>query len=160
MRLRSIAGLVASTALLATFGLAQKAQNQEAPSIETTHLIESVKGPALYEAYCAVCHGKEGKGDGPMAKSLKAAAPDLTRIAARNKGVFPLATVQSIITGDEPKLAGHGTRAMPVWGPIFSQIAWDQDLGHVRVYNLAKYLEQIQVKFPEAGTKKSAQPQR
>ena len=35
---------------------------------------------------------------------------------------------------------------MPVWGPIFSQIAWDQDLGQIRVYNLAKYLEKIQAK--------------
>ena len=30
-------------------------------------------GPALFGAYCAVCHGKDGKGAGPMAKSLKTA---------------------------------------------------------------------------------------
>jgi len=35
---------------------------------------------------------------------------------------------------------------MPVWGPIFSQIVWDQDLGQIRVYNLAKYLEKMQGK--------------
>jgi hypothetical protein len=35
---------------------------------------------------------------------------------------------------------------MPVWGPIFSQVAWDQDLGRMRVYNLAKYLEALQSK--------------
>ncbi len=35
---------------------------------------------------------------------------------------------------------------MPVWGPIFSQFAWDQDLGKIRVYNLAKRIEEMQVK--------------
>jgi hypothetical protein len=35
---------------------------------------------------------------------------------------------------------------MPVWGPIFSEVSWDQDLGRVRIYSLAMYLEAIQVK--------------
>lgn len=81
-----------------------------------------------------------------MAKSLKVAPPDLTRISTRNRGVFPTARLQRIISGEEQLPAGHGTREMPVWGPIFSQIAWDQDLGRVRVYNLAKYIEGMQIK--------------
>ena len=81
-----------------------------------------------------------------MAKSLKVAPPDLTRVAARNSGKFPLPRIQRIISGEEPGTAGHGTRAMPVWGPIFSQFAWDQDLGKIRVYNLAKRIEEMQVK--------------
>jgi hypothetical protein len=81
-----------------------------------------------------------------MAKSLKTAPPDLTRLAARNRGKFPVERVQKIIASKEQVPAGHGTREMPVWGPIFSQIVWDQDLGQIRVYNLAKYLQKIQVK--------------
>jgi hypothetical protein len=81
-----------------------------------------------------------------MAKSLKVAPPDLTRIAERNGGPFPMERVQKIISGEQPVPAGHGTRQMPVWGPIFSQIAWDQDLGRLRVYNVTKYIEQMQTK--------------
>lgn len=81
-----------------------------------------------------------------MAKSLKVPPPDLTRLAMRNGGSFPMARIQRIISGEEPRPAGHGTREMPVWGPIFSQIAWDQDLGRVRVNNLARYIEGMQTK--------------
>ena len=81
-----------------------------------------------------------------MAKALTTAAPDLTRIAARNGGKFPLARIQKIISGEDPVPGGHGTRDMPVWGPIFSQVAWDQDLGRMRVYNLAKQIEAIQAR--------------
>jgi len=119
---------------------------KEAQSPETARLIDSIQGPALYATYCAVCHGEGGKGDGPMAKSLKTAPPDLTRLAAHNRGKFPRERVQKIIASKEQVPAGHGTREMPVWGPIFSQIVWDQDLGQIRVYNLAKYIEKIQAK--------------
>ena len=40
----------------------------------------------------------------------------------------------------------HGSRDMPVWGPIFHQIENDQDFGNVRLQNLIKYLESIQEK--------------
>ena len=79
-----------------------------------------------------------------MASALKTTPPDLTRLAARNGGTFPAAHMARVITGDEPLSAGHGSRNMPIWGPIFSQIAWDQDLGRIRVHNLAGYLERIQ----------------
>lgn len=126
--------------------MATAAQTAKPQPPETGHLIESIQGPALYAAYCAVCHGKDGKGGGPLAKSLKVAPPDLTRIAMRNGGKFPSVRIQRIISGEEALPSGHGTREMPVWGPIFSQIAWDQDLGRVRVDNLARYLESLQVK--------------
>ena len=113
---------------------------------ETVRLIDSIQGQALYKAYCAVCHGSDGKGGGPMAQALKVPPVDLTRISARNGGNFPSARIERIISGVEPVPAGHGTREMPLWGPIFSQIAWDQDLGRVRVDNLARYLREMQAK--------------
>ncbi|MGH9594482.1 MAG: c-type cytochrome [Bryobacteraceae bacterium] len=121
-------------------------QNQETNAAEPDHLIGSIEGPALYKAYCAVCHGADAKGDGPMAKSLKASPADLTHISARNGGLFPTARLRRVISGEDPIAAGHGTREMPVWGPIFSQVERDQDLGRVRIDNLTKYLEKLQAK--------------
>jgi mono/diheme cytochrome c family protein len=131
--------IVAGT--LFTFGIQSK---PDQPSPETVRLIDSVDGQALFNAYCAVCHATDARGAGPMAASFKVPPPDLTRIAARNAGVWPQARVERIISGEEPLPGGHGTRAMPVWGPIFSQVAWDQDLGRLRIHNLATYIAHIQ----------------
>ena len=125
---------------------AQNPAQKTQPTPETVHLINSIQGPALFKAYCAVCHDTDGKGSGPMAESLKVKPTDLTRISARNGGKFPLAKVRRIISGEEPIPGGHGTREMPVWGPIFSQIAWDMDFGSVRIDNLAHYIEEMQGK--------------
>lgn len=140
---KTLAGLIPCITFIwvSSAGLSQKPADSE-----SVRLIASIQGPALYDAYCAVCHGRAGKGDGPLAKSLKPVTPDLTRIAARNGGKFPLTRIQQIISGEVQVPNGHGTRDMPIWGPIFSQIAWDQDLGRIRVYNLAKYIEAAQVK--------------
>ena len=140
-----------TTGALIVFGgllvwMISSALSQNPPDQGSTRLIESIQGPALYSAYCAVCHGKDGRGGGPMSKSLRAATSDLTRIAARSGGKFPLDRVQRIISGEEQILTGHGTREMPMWGPIFSQVAWDQDLGRIRVYNLARHIETLQVR--------------
>jgi mono/diheme cytochrome c family protein len=113
------------------------------PSGQPT-LINSIRGDNLYQAYCASCHGVDAKGNGPMAVWLKVQPSDLTRIAARNGGTFPLARVDRIISGEEALPSGHGTRAMPIWGPVFSQVTRDQDLGRVRIDNLARYLRDIQ----------------
>jgi len=141
--------VVAAAGMIALFGFCSiiAGQNKQTKqSGDTVKLIDSIQGPNLYKAYCAVCHGPNAKGDGPMAMFLKTAPSDLTRIAARNGGMFPLAKVRRIISGEEPLPGGHGTRDMPLWGPIFSQIAWDQDLGRVRIDNLARYLESLQAK--------------
>ena len=125
---------------------AQNKQADKQPSADSVKLIDSIQGPNLYKAYCAVCHGPNAKGDGPMSMFLKTAPSDLTRISAKNGGTFPLAKVRKVISGEEAFPGGHGTRAMPVWGPIFSQVAWDQDLGRVRIDNLARYIEGLQGK--------------
>jgi Cytochrome c len=121
-----------------------RAQNPTQKLPDTEHLIPSLDGPTLYTTYCAVCHGKAADGQGPMAPILKAKVPNLIEIAKRNGGTFPFNRVQETIAGTEQKGLGHGTREMPIWGPIFSQVTTDQDFGKVRIYNLAKYLESIQ----------------
>jgi mono/diheme cytochrome c family protein len=109
-------------------------------------LIYSVKGPDLFRAHCAACHGAGGKGNGPAAAALKTKPADLTVLSKNYSGKFPVERVRKFISGDDPSLSSHGSREMPVWGPIFHQIENDQDLGNVRLQNLIKYLETIQQK--------------
>ena len=80
-----------------------------------------------------------------MAPALKSKPADLTALAKRNRGQFPYERVRTTILGD-PVLLSHGSREMPIWGPIFHQIEWDQDFGELRVQNLVKYLQTIQQK--------------
>jgi hypothetical protein len=108
-------------------------------------LIYSVKGPDLFRAHCAPCHGSDAKGGGPMATALRTKVPDLTGLAKNNLGKFPSERVRKQIIGDDVALS-HGSREMPVWGPIFHQIEADQDFGNVRVGNLLRYLESIQAR--------------
>src|SRR5262249_26563020 len=100
-------------------------------------LIASVKGPDLFHAYCASCHGDDGKGNGPVAGGLSTKPADLTAIGNRHGGIFRTNLVRRIIAGEDV-ITAHGSRDMPVWGPIFHRVEWDQDLGNVRLGNLVK----------------------
>jgi len=56
-------------------------------------------GRTLYLTHCATCHGKAGRGDGPMAPYLRVAPTDLSAISTRHEGVFPTELVQRIVMG-------------------------------------------------------------
>ena len=109
--------------------------------------IRSVDGATIFRNNCAACHGLEGRGDGPVSKTLKRNVPDLTTLSQRNGGAFPAIHVRTtIMFGGDDLLPTHGSKTMPIWGPIFHEIEFDQDLGNVRLENIAKYLESIQRK--------------
>ncbi|MCB1916946.1 MAG: hypothetical protein KDG52_14670 [Rhodocyclaceae bacterium] len=72
-------------------------------------------GPAEFEGRCAVCHGLQGRGDGPFAALLLRPPADLTRLAIANGGSFPAQRVRRTIDGREA-VASHGPREMPIWG--------------------------------------------
>jgi len=79
---------------------------------------ESNSGQQMYLQYCASCHGKDGKGDGTVSRDLKVRVPDLTALAKKHKGVYPLDDVMATIDGRR-LVRGHGDRNMPVWGESF-----------------------------------------
>jgi len=56
-------------------------------------------GEALFEENCVGCHGNSGRGYGPLAAGLATDPADLTQIAARRAGVWPMLEVMSIIDG-------------------------------------------------------------
>jgi mono/diheme cytochrome c family protein len=103
-----------------------------------------IDGPATFMAYCAQCHGISGRGDGPAAKALKTPPADLTQISKRNNGQFPAGAVKNSIAGDHA-LPAHGTREMPMWGPVFRSVE-NPSVTELRIVNLVKYLEQFQQK--------------
>ena len=104
---------------------------------------------------CAVCHGLDGQGNGPLTVLLKVRPPDLTALAARNGGKFPFDYVMRIIDG-RATVGPHGTRDMPVWGdrymrdfpktvtqePHRSKTA--EPLVRARILELTYYLRSIQ----------------
>jgi mono/diheme cytochrome c family protein len=132
------------------------AQDQSAPasdqksSVTVKHVpiarTSSTSGSEMFINYCAVCHGKSGKGDGPAASALKVPPADLTTQAKRNGGKFDSAHVATVIRGQGATPA-HGSQEMPVWGPLFSSISQGNN-GEVqqRIANLVKYIESLQVK--------------
>lgn len=76
-------------------------------------------GAQLYTRFCASCHGAQGRGDGPVAPTLKVEVPDLTRLVRQPGDPFPLEQVRRIVDGREVR-AAHGARRMPVWGYEFA----------------------------------------
>jgi hypothetical protein len=87
----------------------------QATAIGPVKAEDSHLGITEYELSCMPCHGLNGRGDGPRAKSLKSAPADLTRIAKSNGGVFPARKLAEIIDG-RAIVSAHGQREMPVWG--------------------------------------------
>jgi hypothetical protein len=73
------------------------------------------RGIVEYEVACMPCHGIDGRGDGPLAKTLKTPPADLTRITRSNRGEFPSGRVAEIIDG-RAIVAAHEKRDMPIWG--------------------------------------------
>ena len=105
---------------------------------------QTLDGKTMFHEYCAVCHGDDGKGNGPAADALKKGPADLTQVARKNGGTFPEIKVQRMITGED-EVAAHGNRAMPIWGNIFRSLS-NKEGETLRVNALMKYVEGLQAK--------------
>ena len=102
-------------------------------------------GHDLYQKHCAVCHGAEARGDGPWADVLAYRPADLTRIAIRARGEFPVGRVRDIIDGRKP-MKGRFPSGMPVWGDAFknAEDGYSESGVREKVSALAEYLRTIQ----------------
>lgn len=81
----------------------------------------AMSGEDLYRRFCASCHGSEGRGDGPVAPSLRVEVPDLTQTARRVPGTDVRERIVRIIDG-RYIIGAHGTRSMPVWGEDLARL--------------------------------------
>lgn len=147
MKLRTLlfANVFATLLLVALFdpGTSGQTMGQKNPPL----IISSMYGRDLFELYCAPCHGRDGKGSGPVVPALKSPPPDLTTITRRNSGTFPRARVESFVTGDGDRLTpAHGSKEMPVWGPIFRGLDPNDRMNKIRMSNVVAHIESIQSK--------------
>jgi mono/diheme cytochrome c family protein len=111
----------------------------------------AMSGEDLYRRFCASCHGVSGRGDGPVAASLRVKVPDLTLIARRGHGADLRDRIIRIIDG-RYVIGAHGTRVMPVWGEDLARL----EIGNpdaerstqVIIGRLADYVRSLQRPHP------------
>jgi mono/diheme cytochrome c family protein len=103
-------------------------------------------GRDIFRYYCATCHGRDGRGNGPVAAELKAKPANLTGLAAENAGRFPLERVKAFVTHGRPGAPAHGSSEMPVWGPIFQSLDPSDAIAQARIESVVAYINSIQRK--------------
>lgn len=137
MRMGCLVAFLLSSLLVS----AQETKIQKVPVKPTS----AASGKEMFDAYCASCHGMDGKGSGPAAPALKQQPTDLTLLAQKNGGKFPTMSVMSSIRDVTQNV--HGSKDMPVWGPILSSVSSSSPaIVTQRISNLTKYIESLQVK--------------
>lgn len=107
-------------------------------------------GHVLYQVHCASCHGTAA--DGGAALDIKATVktPDLTQLAKKNGGQFPIWELYEVISGSE-LLPAHGRGPMPSWGTALAKapgVNEDDAVAIVRgrIFSILAYLATVQVK--------------
>lgn len=138
----ALAAVLVIAAAISTAATASAQQTQTAEAV-----VSGTSGDALFKTYCASCHGRLAKGDGPLAESLRYRPADLTLISKRNGAKFDADKVHRSIDGREP-VKGHGGTDMPVWGDAFrrSVEGYSEKAVKERIQALVEYLKSIQVK--------------
>jgi mono/diheme cytochrome c family protein len=100
-------------------------------------------GGRTFLRYCALCHGLDGRGSGPLAEALAKTPPDLTRIAERNGGTYPKDKVAGII--ERGGVVSHGMMAMLAWGKVFNEELGPAQQAEI-IQSLTAYVEVLQEK--------------
>ena len=83
--------VVAIVFTISVFAGAQSAQSEGGVTVKHVPITKtpSESGKKMFDSYCAVCHGKAGKGDGPAAPAMKTPPSDLTGLTQKNSGKYP-----------------------------------------------------------------------
>jgi nucleotide-binding universal stress UspA family protein/mono/diheme cytochrome c family protein len=142
---------ILATAMLAAFlftSVATAAAQAQPPAPQPqAEMRQRVTGGEVFRTYCATCHGPSGRGDGPLAGSMRRRPADLTEIAKKNGGEYPSEIVFRTIDGQTP-MRGHGGPDMPVWGDAFARSRDGGDAVTVkeRIDSLVEFIRTLQVK--------------
>lgn len=134
----------ATVAVLATGALARAQDKPQIVTKPAPYVLPS-DAPAMFQEYCAACHGKTGRGDGPAAPALKATPANLTTLSARNGGKFPEVRVRRYIEGLD-EISAHGSRDMPIWGRALRGMPGGDAGMRLRIESLTRHVESLQQK--------------
>jgi len=132
------------TAALWAMGLWAAPPRESMPQSQATPATPG-SGKDLYKVHCASCHGPGGKGDGPVADSMRMRPSDLTVLSKKNSGKFPEYRLRKMLGGSDD-LPAHGGKQMPVWGPLLTSANPNDARNSVVIRNLIEYLISIQSK--------------
>ena len=106
-------------------------------------------GEHLYQNLCAACHNSDGTGNGTASDALRIGAPDLTRIAASDDGVFPHKKIEQLIANNALQKE-HAKNAMPAWEQQFLYVRTGlssfqrEAYARNRIHVLTEHLESLQ----------------
>src|SRR6202035_5071587 len=98
----------------------------EAPRINSA---EAQEGETIFQTRCFVCHGREGKGNGPASTGLGATVRDLTNPSWQDS------------TSDETIRSVVRNGAQAVGGSI--AMAPNRDLSDAQIQSLVRYIRQF-----------------
>lgn len=104
-------------------------------------------GKAMYNSYCASCHGEDGKGYGPAAPALKSSVPDLTLLAYQNEGIYPKYKVTTALSRFSESHRIGSRSQMPDWHTAL--VSLDRTCparADVRARFISNYVETLQTR--------------
>ena len=99
------------------------------------------EGRRLYVSYCQLCHGTDGKGDGPLAKAMQINVADLTTTVRSRSDTI----LMKIITGEgRQTITGRDrhnllSEAMPEWKDVFSASQVQALIAYLRFLGSTKH---------------------
>lgn len=83
------------------------------------------KGKAVYEKSCVLCHGPQGRGDGPVGKTINPPAADFTSAASKKKADAEL--LATIETGRPPT----------------AMVGWKGQLSEAEIQDVLAYVKSL-----------------
>jgi mono/diheme cytochrome c family protein len=107
-------------------GACSKSPDAETPQINTA---DAQEGKTIFQTRCFVCHGREGKGNGPASTGLGATVRDLTDPSWQNSTSDE--TIRSVIRNGGQAAGGS------------IAVAPNRDLSDAQIQSLVRYIRQL-----------------
>jgi len=122
----ALGGTIAAAGLaiiISVWGPIHGRETEAAPQGKKAQVAQEIltQGKALYEKKCAVCHGTEGRGDGPAEYLLYPKPRDLTSGRFKIRSTMTLPTDEDLFRTITNGLAGT---SMPSWASLSEQERW------------------------------------